>query len=822
MKRLRNRLSLALLPVVIFPLLAMGFQGMLLLNKSSLEHIGAQIELLASNSHIHLNEILRNYRLNLAALPQSESVVDYLNSQNPREKSSYLGPKVLRLFHQLIQQNPGLLQLTLLNNLNQEELKAGEGVDPFAPIDGSNYQFVALMHMQPEHFYERFIFSKELGQYVLKQGLQFGNSRPELSIYDGEPAQYTLLMTASLAQLGDYLREQERLYGFNLLLVEHSSQQLVFSNDRTLLKIVPPNEEGEITIGEQSYHVAKERINDDLDLLALIPSPMIAAASATIRTSLIVWLMVSMGILLLLSSWILKRLVFTPMERLRHVMLQVSREEIRQIPLLPSEDEMSELHNQFSNMLHRLEASQHELEKSVFIDPITGLNNRNAFLRQLQKQLVHARQEGNILFLGQLKLHNLSGINDTFGSTTGDRALQMMSQLISALLFRQDPATSHSTQNLARIGSDEFAFLLAPIASYPHGGAVRICELLAKRLNDPIQLGDYQLQLRFSAGIISFPEAGSQVEELMQSASQARRYACRYAGNYWYLMDGACASKIREDKWLEGELTGAIPLQQFKVVFQPQYALSNGEITGAEVLLRWQHPEFGMVPPDRFIPIAEHSSQILDIDLWVLEQSCAFLGRLRQQGMEHFHLAVNASATELSNPSYPQHVERLLKEYAIPAAQLGIEITETALVELDEVARSMVQRLKALGVEIALDDFGTGYTSFKHLAELPVDSLKIDRSFTSHLEDDPKLVDSILQLATAFNLKVVAEGVETVQQLEILTAKGCDLAQGYLLSRPIDEASLLILLHSDGHPLAKQICSAQRAAKPETISSSST
>ena len=154
-----------------------------------------------------------------------------------------------------------------------------------------------------------------------------------------------------------------------------------------------------------------------------------------------------------------------------------------------------------------------------------------------------------------------------------------------------------------------------------------------------------------------------------------------------------------------------------------------------------------------------------------------------------------------------------MKEYAIPAAQLGIEITETALVELDEVARNMVQRLKALGVEIALDDFGTGYTSFKHLAELPLDTLKIDRSFTAQLENDPKLVDSILQLATAFNLKVVAEGVETPEQLTILTAKGCDLAQGYLLSRPIDEGALLVLLQSGSHPLAQQICEAQHAGR---------
>ena len=218
------------------------------------------------------------------------------------------------------------------------------------------------------------------------------------------------------------------------------------------------------------------------------------------------------------------------------------------------------------------------------------------------------------------------------------------------------------------------------------------------------------------------------------------------------------------------------------------------QIIGAEVLLRWHHPEFGMVPPDRFIPIAEHSSQILDIDLWVLEQACLCLAKIQESGISNFHLAVNASATELSNPSYPTQVERLLKYYNLSPDLFGIEITETALVELDDVARNMVKTLKDIGVEISLDDFGTGYTSLNHLAALPLDILKIDKSFIDKLEENPKLVDSILQLADAFNLQVIAEGVETQSQLLTLIQKGCHMAQGYFLSRPISQEALFALL----------------------------
>lgn len=280
----------------------------------------------------------------------------------------------------------------------------------------------------------------------------------------------------------------------------------------------------------------------------------------------------------------------------------------------------------------------------------------------------------------------------------------------------------------------------------------------------------------------------------MQSANQARHQASRYTGNYWYLLDGMIAAKLREDKWLESELSSAIQLQQLRVVFQPQYSLITKKIIGAEVLLRWHHPEFGMVPPDRFIPIAEHSSQILDIDLWVLNQACQCLAKLQELGFTEFHLAVNASATELSNPNYPKEVSRLLKHYNLSPALFGIEITETALVELDDVARNMVKTLKEIGVEIALDDFGTGYTSLNHLAALPLDILKIDKSYTDQLLENPKLVDSIIQLAEAFNLQVIAEGVETQAQLQELIKKGCHMAQGYLLSRPITQDALLTLL----------------------------
>ena len=792
MKKIRSKLSLALLPVVVFPLLALGLHSMFLLERLSQENSAAQFKLLLRNSQAFLNASIKTNHANLAFLPQTSAVNRYISAENIEDKNSHLGPMVQLLFHQMMKSNPGILQIVLVNNKQEEELQAGDGIDPFSPISPTNKAVLKLMQSQAEKSYVDFIYSPELSQFVFKQVISFSNNNPELKAYNYQPEPNTLILTYSLSPLLDYIKAQEKISGYQLLLIDRIQEKTLDARYKNM-PIENIKNSSEVNLNDTSFYIEKANLTDGMALIAMIPKSIVTAPIDSIRWALIIWLVLSMTVLLFLCSWILGRVIVHPMEKLRRLMHQVAKQEIRHIPLLPPDDEMVELRNQFSLMLSRLEASQLELEHSAFMDPVTGLNNRGAFLQYLQKRVFQAKQEGSSFFMAQVKMHNLSGINNTFGSRTGDQALQLIAQVLMGLL-KKYRLYDNAKVSLARIGSDEFAFIIPPPQKDNQPSAAQLCEQLARRVKTPMMVGNYELKLRFSAGIISYPEAGSRVEELMQSANQARHQASRYTGNYWYLLDGMIAAKLREDKWLESELSSAIQLQQLRVVFQPQYSLITKKIIGAEVLLRWHHPEFGMVPPDRFIPIAEHSSQILDIDLWVLNQACQCLAKLQELGFTEFHLAVNASATELSNPNYPKEVSRLLKHYNLSPALFGIEITETALVELDDVARNMVKTLKEIGVEIALDDFGTGYTSLNHLAALPLDILKIDKSYTDQLLENPKLVDSIIQLAEAFNLQVIAEGVETQAQLQELIKKGCHMAQGYLLSRPITQDALLTLL----------------------------
>ncbi len=793
MKKIRSKLSLALLPVVVLPLLALGLHSMFLLERLSQNNSEAQFKLLLRNSQSFLNAGIQSNHADLAFLPQTSAINRYLISDNQRDKNSHLGPMVQLLFHQMIKSNPGILQIVLINANQQEELQAGDGIDPFNSISSTNRAFIKLMQSQARKSFVHFIYSPELSQHVFKQAITFNNNNPELRQYNHiESSPNTLVLTYSLHPLLNYIQEQEKISGYRLLLLDRHQDTILDARYKNL-PINKIQKSRDVDLQGEAFYIEKANLSEDMTLIAMIPQKVVTSQIDSIRWALITWLILSMTVLLLLCSWILGRVIIRPMDKLRRLMHQVAKQEIRHIPLLPPDDEMVELRNQFSLMLSRLEASQLELEHSAFIDPVTGLNNRGAFLHYLQKRVFQAKQEGGCFLMVQVKMHNLSGINNTFGSRTGDQALQLISKILVELLKKHRLYDSEKVC-IARIGSDEFAFILPPQQKENQPNAAQLCEQLARRLKMPIMIGNYELKLRFSAGIVSYPEAGSRMEELMQSANQARHQASRYTGNYWYLLDGMVAAKLREDKWLESELSSAIQLQQLRVVFQPQYSLIDKKIIGAEVLLRWHHPEFGMVPPDRFIPIAEHSSQILEIDLWVLNQACQCLAKLQELGFSEFHLAVNASATELSNPNYPKEVSRLLNRYELLPSLFEIEITETALVELDDVARNMVKTLKEIGVAIALDDFGTGYTSLNHLAALPLDVIKIDKSYTDQLLENPKLVDSVLQLAEAFNLQVVAEGVETKAQLQELIRKGCHMAQGYLLSRPITQEALFILL----------------------------
>lgn len=780
MATLKHKLLWRLLPGLLLPLLALGYLTWQLTDALTLSQSQQQQSLLAATVRQQLfSELEHNQRL-LQQLADSEELQDLLSAPEGTFRRSQLQTEVKRRFTNLLLHDEHLRGLALFDQQNRPWLYLTQSTRP-GQSDPNHLRMLNRMHsLTPPDSLQGLFYDEQDGRYVIKQAWPLNGGAP------GEPSPGTLILTFDLQGL--MLRPENLPSGAGYALL------LGPDNHRVAGELPPGWTAQQIRLQTPlGYQRQITAIGMGLQLLSLTPYPELAPQTQKLRLFTLLWLGISVLALAVLLSWTLKRQVLQPIETLRRLMQQVMAQQTHHIPQIKARDELGELHNHFASMLTRLETSQLELEQSAFLDPLTGMGNRAALARHLHG----LTSQGKGFVLTQFKLLQLSAINRTFGNRVGDEALQLFGQLLTETL-RHHAGEEVARHAMARVGSDEFAFTLTEQqAPQPAMLATSLCEQLAERLKLPVNLGSYELYLRFSAGIVSYPLVADNVEELMQAASQARHDAQRRHGSHWLQLDGATAARLREDKWLEAELGFAIAMRQLYVVFQPQYDLQAQRICGAELLLRWQHPELGLVPPDRFIAIAEHSGQILDIDLWVLEQACLFLARLAQAGFKEFRLAINASATELSNPHYPRQVDLMLKRHHLPPERIGIEITETALVELDDVARSMVRTLKQIGVEIALDDFGTGYASLSHLTALPLDTLKIDRSYTVQLESNPKLVDSILQLAEAFNLSVVAEGVETPQQLRLLQEKGCDMAQGYLLARPMREEQLLVLLEQE-------------------------
>lgn len=424
-----------------------------------------------------------------------------------------------------------------------------------------------------------------------------------------------------------------------------------------------------------------------------------------------------------------------------------------------------------------------ELVLAALHDPLTRLPNRVLLHEHVLQSIDRAQHDGQRFAVMLINLDGFKAVNDGYGHQFGD-------QLLVAVAGRMS-AHRRANGSLARLGADEFA-LVSDIAD-PEDAAAIATHLL-QALAVPFLVGDQELRLSSSVGIALYPEdagpddAGSE-HQLMTHADAAMRHAKQAGRNRYSFFERSMTGTTRERLQLLQDLPRALELGQFVLHYQPKYCAEDGRPIGAEALIRWQHPERGLVPPDSFIPLAERSGMIGPLGSWVLQQACRQMRAWREAGHGDWRVAVNLSATQLASPSLLDEVATTLAEHAIRPGQLTLEITETmAMRDADACLRTLGQ-LNALGVRIAIDDFGTGYSNLLYLRKLPAHELKIDRSFVQAMDTCPEdiaIVAAVVALAHTMRLQVVAEGVETTAQRNTLERLGCDQLQGYLLGGPMD------------------------------------
>ena len=584
--------------------------------------------------------------------------------------------------------------------------------------------------------------------------------------------------------------------------IGHPSEPMLAEKSRDLVKL-PTRWLTDLILGQQQYFSTQlvgrgpySEYYGDLSITLdtapygedFVTSSVIIFISGVLRA-------LTMGLVLyLVYHWLLTKPLSTIIEHLSKI--NPDRPSAHKLPMLAG-NEKNELGlwiNTANQLLSSIERNTHlrrEAENSLLrmsqYDFLTGLPNRQQLQQQLDQILEDAGRLQRRVAVLCVGLDDFKGINEQFSYQIGDQLLLALS----------DRLRGHSGRlgALARLGGDQFALVQADIEQ-PYEAA----ELAQSVLNDleiPFTLDQQVVRLRATIGITLFPEDGDSTEKLLQKAEQTMTLAKSRSRNRYQFYIASVDSEMRRRRELEKDLREALALNQFHLVYQPQVDYRDHRVVGVEALLRWQHPQHGLVPPDLFIPLAEQNGTIIAIGEWILDQACRQLRDWHDQGFNDLRMAVNLSTVQLHHAELPRVVNNLMQVYRLAPRSLELEVTETGLMEDISTAAQHLLSLRRSGALIAIDDFGTGYSSLSYLKSLPLDKIKIDKSFVQDLlddEDDATIVRAIIQLGKSLGMQVIAEGVETLEQETYIIAQGCHEGQGYFYSKPLAARELTLYL----------------------------
>ena len=424
-----------------------------------------------------------------------------------------------------------------------------------------------------------------------------------------------------------------------------------------------------------------------------------------------------------------------------------------------------------------LSLANQELTHLALHDTLTGLPNRTLLADRIQQAMQLVAEQGGCFALMFIDLDGFKPVNDAFGHHMGDQLLREV-----GLRLRED---LRSQDTLARIGGDEFVLLVQ--LSQPDD-ALRLAERQVGLINQSFRVAEHDLNISASVGIALFPGNGATPQELLMNADAAMYHAKSMGKNGYSFFDVSMNTNARRQLQLLQDLRNAVDQQQLRLYYQPKFDALSGRAVGAEALLRWEHPQHGLLLPDKFIELAEKTGVIIAIGDWVLNEACRQMQVWFAQGYRDWRIAVNLSALQFCYSGLVDSVVAALERHRLPANSLTLEITETTAMSDADASMTVLQKLSEMGVDLSIDDFGTGYSSLMYLKRLPANELKIDRGFVRDLEhdsDDAAIVSAIVALGQALGLRIVAEGVETDMQQDFLTRLGCDSLQGYHLGHPL-------------------------------------
>ncbi|MEN3293056.1 MAG: hypothetical protein V7642_2309 [Burkholderiales bacterium] len=540
------------------------------------------------------------------------------------------------------------------------------------------------------------------------------------------------------------------------------------------LKESPDHSAEVLSIGGELFQTVQLPLEQAISVVLQRPVEQVQAPFRTLQTTLLI--VVLAGVLLFaFGSFMLARRIVRPINELSAAARRIEAGDYAQpVPGLPP-DEIGRLATSFDRMREGIASREERIVRLAYVDPLTDLPNRTRFL-----EVFNQMPAGCSGAVAVLNVDRFALINNALGHPVGDRLLRQIGLRLSRVLS--------GSGIVARFWGDQFAFLLNGVGKED---AVRFAESVLAALRDPITLDRQRLDVGGRLGIALYPEDGADPTMLLSRAELAMAAAKR-RHNSFALVSDIGAEPAHEQLSLIGEMREAMAREEFVVYYQPKLALRSGEITGVEALLRWRHPTRGLVAPVGFIPFAEQTGFIREITPWLLERVVKQIARWRQQGLSLI-VSANLSASDLLNPGLGAHIRTLLDRHNVSPGTLCLEITESALMDDPALALAHLTELAALGIKLSIDDYGVGQASLAYLKTLPVNELKIDRTFVTSIAGSPKnaaIVQSTIMLSHALGLTVVAEGAETPGDLSWLIENKCDAAQGYAIGHAIPAEDL--------------------------------
>ncbi len=800
--RLQNKILLLLVPLIVLPLLVLGWSAYALLMEDARDRTQHQVTTLLEQIRFHTESLLQTARANASLFASAAPVTQYILTPPDDPKKPRLKNEVLDLLFNYQLAYPEYYEIRILSSDGQEELRSVIGHVENLSTDESSTAYFRGTSNKPGVIYTSFFNNPDNNKPALLTSKPLTVIRSSKHAESYSEVHGYLMLTVDLGIMGKLAQSEKVGQNGHVFFTDSRGNILFHPTASEIGKQLPPElflsiskAAGRFTPFDYSHdgdisHYQGIKLHNWLYAFAVYGEDEFMGKSISLGrlVTIITCLAIIITIAFLLG--ILRSLLIKPIQQLSIAAREMGHGQVL-VPInVESDDEIGDLANTFREMGANLNQYHEQVRYVAYHDSLTGLPNRLMFKDYLTRATAEARRNSQELTILFLDLDNFKRINDTLGHQAGDNLLEAFSDRLSGCLRQTDVIahSSHDTSSsvMARLAGDEFIIMLPRTTGSSQ--AQKVATRILDSLKTPFNIDKQELHISSSIGIALYPEDGQNADDLIKNADIAMYHAKKSGRNnyqfYSRKMNERALLKLR----IESRLRHAVENNELEIYYQPQVSLSTGVVTGAESLIRWRDGESGMIPPDVFIPIAEEYGLIIPISEWLIHEACRQAREWLDMYNNPITVAINISAIHLNGRELSTLISKTLDATGYDPRLLELELTETSILHDPELAIDTLGQLQEMGVQTSLDDFGTGYSSLNYLMRLPLDKLKIDRSFIQNLDKDTRgkaIVSAIIAMAHSLDLEVIAEGIEELAHLELLRKMQCDIVQGYYIARPM-------------------------------------